>query len=362
MICLIGNSGLSKNNIDGQTMKVRLYLKKMKDEGLNVCFIDLENFTKHPLSVLIKIKKNIAKCDRIVLVTAQRGAKVLIPYINRINKKYKKPFILPLIGIGILHYSVDKLNESERVSFFVDKKYSLSRPSKKVKKQLSKITHILPETELLTEIYKGFYSLSNVSTLNNFRDVISFNSNTKMHNDALRLVYLSRVIRIKGIFDIMEAVSELNKRDVQLVIYGATHFDKNDLQLFKKYCQNGNINYLGLINNEKVISILSNYDLFVFPTRYLGEGTPGVISESLIAGTPILSSNFPQAKYLMNDGFDSLFFNLGDKEDLKEKIKYLIDNPSILEKMRSNCKKSSERYLYSHERDKFLSIVCGIDK
>ena len=362
MICLIGNSGLVKNIVDGQTTKVRLYLKKMKDEGLNVCFIDLENFTKHPLSILIKIKKAIAKCDRIVLLTAQRGAKILIPYINRINKKHKKPFILPLIGIGILHYSVDKLNESERVSFFVDKNYSLCRPSKKVKKQLSKITHILPETELLTEIYKGFYNLSNVSTLNNFRDVASFNLNAKKHDDALRLIYLSRVIRIKGIFDIMEAVSELKDYNIHLDIYGATHFDEIDQQLFKKYCQNDNIKYLGLINNEKVVSVLSNYDLFVFPTRYLGEGTPGVISESLIVCTPILSSNFPQAKYLMNDGFDSLFFKLGDKKDLKEKIIYLIDNPSALEKMRTNCKKSRERFLYSHERDKFLSIVCGVNK
>ena len=42
-----------------------------------------------------------------------------------------------------------------------------------------------------------------------------------------------------------------------------------------------------------MVQTLANYDLSVFPTRFIGEGTPGVIVESLLAGTPVLTSNFP---------------------------------------------------------------------
>ena len=100
-ILLIGNSGLKSGQMDGQTIKVRLYLKKMKDEGFSVCFVDLENFLRRPLSTLHRIKKGIKECARIVLLTAERGSKLLVPYINKINKKYKKPFVFPLVGTSV---------------------------------------------------------------------------------------------------------------------------------------------------------------------------------------------------------------------------------------------------------------------
>ena len=112
-ILLIGNSGLKKNSLDGQTIKVRLYLKKIRDEGFDVVFIDLEGFAKRPISTLYSIKKNIRTCDRIVLLTAERGSKILIPFINFINQSHKKPFIFPLFGISVLHYSFDNLSVND---------------------------------------------------------------------------------------------------------------------------------------------------------------------------------------------------------------------------------------------------------
>ena len=104
-ILLIGNSGLKHHGEDGQTVKVRLYLKKMQDEGFEVQYVDLEGFSKHIFSILSKIRKGIKVCDRIVLISAMRGCKYLIPYINRHNKKYQKPFILPLIDHLLLSRS-----------------------------------------------------------------------------------------------------------------------------------------------------------------------------------------------------------------------------------------------------------------
>lgn len=43
-ICLIGNSGVRSNDKGGQTTKLRLYKKKIVDEGFDLTFVDLENF------------------------------------------------------------------------------------------------------------------------------------------------------------------------------------------------------------------------------------------------------------------------------------------------------------------------------
>ena len=361
MICLIGNSGFISRSTDGQSTKTRLYLKKIQDEGFEVSFIELDHFLRHPISTLLKIKKAIKICDRIVLIAAQRGCKILIPFINHYNKKYKKPFILPLIGTSILHYSIDKLSDEEKNGFLLNGNYSLCKPNKKMSKELSKITYILPETDLLTKVFSEFYQIINVRTLNNFRENAAVLNESKKNEGKLKLVFLSRVMREKGIFDLLDVTNSLlnNGAELKLDIYGKLLLSNEDEVIFNKSL-NDRVHYKGCVEFEKVINTLTNYDLFIFPTRFVGEGTPGVISESLIAGTPILSSNFPQAKLLMKDGVDSLFFEMGNKEDLEKKLLYLLDNPKILEKMRKECKKSGERFLYEHERKKFLEYVCGV--
>ena len=359
-ILLIGNSGLKSHGIDGQTAKVRLYMKKIKDEGFNVNFIDLEDFIKRPISILFKIRRGIRKCDRIVLVSASRGCKFLIPFINKNNKKHNKPFILPLIGISVLHFSVDKLSEEAKIAFIVNGNYSLCKHDKKMAKELSKVTYVLPETDLLTRVYKDFYKLNNVFTLNNFRDHKIVQKKTVFH-DNLKLVFLSRVTNIKGIFDILEVVKMLNENGykLQLDVYGKKILNYEDDKIFNSYIDEKGISYCGVIDNSSVCETISNYDLFVFPTRYLGEGTPGVISESLLAGTPILTSDFPQAKYLLNNGKDSLFYKMFDKKDMINKLKELIGDKELLTEMGKRALESGNKYTYEFERQNFLRFICG---
>ncbi len=360
-ILLIGNSGLKHHGQDGQTVKVRLYLKKMLDEGFEVTFVDLEDFLKHIFTILSKIRKGIKECDRIVLLSAERGCKYLIPYINRHNKKYQKPFVLPLIGISVLHNDIDSLSVEDRNSFMVDSNYSLVKRNGKMSEQLKKINYILPETDLLTKIFKEYYSLNNVHTLNNFRESQKIDKSS--NNMILKIVFLSRVMDIKGVFDIMNVVSEINdgSTKVKLDIYGNKSFNEDEEKQFNNLL-NDNIKFKGLLDNSKVVDAIAQYDLFAFPTRYMGEGTPGVIVESLLAGTPVLTSNFPQAKYLLNDGKDSLFFKMFDKEDLKNKLLYIANNRSALETMSKEAFESGKKYTYEHERNNFLKYVCGVEE
>lgn len=362
-ILLIGNSGFKHHGEDGQTIKVQIYLKKIQDEGFNVSFVDLEDFTKKPISTLFKIKKSIASCDRIVLISAKRGCKYLIPFINRVNKKFNKPFILPLIGTSVLHHSIDKLNDNEKNDFIIKNNYSKCKPDKKMSNELKKITYILPETELLVKVFKGFYKLENVYQLNNFRENQTPHKDF-VQNDSLKIIFLSRIMEEKGIFDILNVIEDVsnNGNKVELNIYGKKLLNQQQSELFDSYLCNQYIHYYGSISNNFVGEVLSNNDIFVFPTHFVGEGTPGVIVESLIAGVPVLTSNFPQAYCLLEDGKDSIFYKMFDNEDLKEKIMYIIKNKDYLAELRSNAKLSGKKYLYKHERKAFLKYVCGVQE
>ncbi len=358
-ILLIGNSGYDAKLKDGQTTKLRLYKKKIEDEGFEVLFVDLEHFRRHPLSILYSIKELIKLCDRIVLVSGERACKLLIPFINKHNRKEHKPFILPLVGIGVLHFAIDYLSDEEKQRFFINKEYQLGKVDNKLIKELNKIDYILPETELLNETYSNFYNLNNCFVLTNFRESGQAKNN-KSSDKTLRLVYLSRIIEIKGILDLLKCLTGLES-NFELHIYGENNLSESQNETFKSSLSN-EIKYCGSIDSDKAIDTLADYDVLVFPTRYLGEGTPGAIVESLIAGTPVLTSSFPQAKYLLEDGYDSIFFEMFNKEDLKNKLVYCVNHKEELYNMRKNALKSGEKYLYQHERDKFLKYVCGVEE
>lgn len=362
-ILLIGNSGLKHNGQDGQTVKVRLYLKKIQDEGFEVCFVDLENFIRKPISSLYRIKKGIKSSDRIVLITAERGSKILIPFINHINKHYKKPFVFPLVGTNVLHSSIDKLNPIDKNDFLLNGNYSMVKENKKVSKQLALMKYVLPETDLLVDVFKGYYHLDNVFLLNNFRECFEISErNDDGKTSTLKIVFLSRVMKDKGVFDLINCVNEINseKHLINLDIYGGKCLSDDEDKEFGALI-NKNVCYKGQINNEEVLNVLSNYDLFVFPTRLVSEGTPGVIVESLLAGTPVLTSNFPQARYLLDNGKDSLSFNMFDKNDLKDKLLYLLNNRSLLVELKKNAIVSGKKYTYEHERARFLKYICGVE-
>lgn len=357
-ICLIGNSGILSQDKGGQTTKLRLYMKKIEDEGFELFFVDLERFFHHPFSIFRKIKKGIKECNRIVLLSGERACKLLIPYINRINKKYHKTFVLPVVGSGLLHYSIDHLSNEDVYKFFVKKDFSKAKTNNKIQKQLSLIDYILPETTLLHDVYKQFYGLKNCYVFNNFRE---FNSSSEFKNDNnFRMIYLSRVMEIKGIFDLLNVFSKIKNDNVVLDIYGSIELNKEEKELFFSKVKD-NINYCGVIDNDNVVNLLTKYDLFIFPTRAAYEGTPGVIAESLIAGTPILTSNFPNASSLLIDGYDSVFYEMFNMDDLKEKLEWCINNKDKIREMRNNCLESSKKFTYEYNRKDFLKYVCGVE-
>lgn len=357
-ICLIGNSGsISKSN-DGQVTKVRIFKKKIVDEGYDLFFVDLELIFKNPFKILHSIKKGIKECDEIILLTAERGCKILIPFINKLNKHFKKPFILPLIGINILHRYTDKLSPIDQNHFLYEQKFKNLKPKNKDIKNLKKISLIMPENEIICETIRTFFGLTNVQILNNFRSNIERTNLRAEPKKPARLLYLSRVSEKKGIFKLINAVKTINKNEIfcRLDIYGKLELGKEEENNFNNnLCKE--ISYKGVIDNDYVFELMNNYDILVFPTQYITEGTPGILAEGLISGIPIISSNFASSSILLSDGFNSLIFDMKSEDDLILKIKSLISNVDLYRKIAINSKKSGEDFTYEKNRSIFIRML-----
>ena len=359
-ILLIGNSGLKSNDKGGQTTKLRLYQKKMIDEGFVVNLVDLENFHKHPFKVLTAINDGLKTCRRVVLISGERACRLLIPFIISRNRR-KAPFILPVVGSGVLHFSIDKLSDEDKLKFFNNHEYSLGKRIKSIEENLQQISKILVETELLKDVYSNFYHLENCEVLENFRDT-TITPKEEKTNEPLKLVYLSRVMRLKGVFDLMDVVKRIEEdypNRFTVDVYGSKSFNKDDEALFNNY-QSLTLKYCGELDNSQVIDTLKGYDMLIFPTNATFEGTPGVIAESLIAGTPVLTSSFPQVSLLLEDKVNSIWFKMFDNDNFEEKLRYVLEHPEIIAGMIKKCQICGQKFTYSYHRDRFLRYVCGV--
>lgn len=160
--------------------------------------------------------------------------------------------------------------------------------------------------------------------------------NTK-EEGKLKVVFLSRITQKKNLDYALETLNHC-KGNIYLDIYGTIEeksYWKKCKEIIANLPDNITVNYKGELPNEKVISTLSKYDLFYFPTK--SENYGHVISEALQASIPVLISDQTPWKNLekkklgwefvleKNDSFsnkiDELsFMNKNQHNTLKESI------------------------------------------
>lgn len=356
-ICLIGNNAFGGPVFDGQRIKVRTYKKCLEREGFNITFIELDKPAKRFFRILSEIKKGIKGCDVVVLITSDNGERVLIPYINKINKKYKKRFVFSQIGTSFLYKYIKPMSEERKNAFFYNQDFTGLKPNKKTICELKKIDAILAETDLINNAFAKFFGLDNCYCLTNFRDVI-VDKDRKITDSNNKLIYLSRVMQRKGIFDLINAINKKPFANVSLDIYGSLYMEPDEEKLFYSLLDS-RIKYCGELNPDKTIQTIQKYDLLCFPTKCEGEGTPGCIVESLIAGTPVLSSDFTQSSELLKDGVDSLLYRFGDTDDLEQKLLFFVSGKCDVKTLKSNAFDSGKRFTYEYNRNNFLRLILG---
>lgn len=357
-ICLIGNNKFGADVYDGQRLKVRTYKSVLEQEGFDVTFVELENAKIRLFKILREIKKGIKNCDVVVLITSDNGEKILIPYINKINKKYKKHFVFSQIGTSFLYKHIKNLSEEEKYSFFHNHDFCDQHPDKKEKNNLKAIDVILAETDLIKNAFSSFYNLNNCYKLTNFRNYCPKNNIVK--KDGLSLIYLSRVTARKGIFDLINCVKELGTKanNISLDIYGELSFDSKELKMFNDSLDDS-IRFLGPLSPENVIETIQKYKYLCFPTKCEGEGTPGCIIESFIAGVPVISSSFTQANELLKENVNSIIYEFNNVDDLSQALKKTLSDELDYSELQKNALAAGKIFTYEYNRSDFLKYIVG---
>lgn len=147
-----------------------------------------------------------------------------------------------------------------------------------------------------------------------------------------KILYLARIIKIKGLDLLIESMQYINK-DYDLIIVGDGPFLEECINLVSKYNLNDRVHFLGECERKDVVNYYINSDIFVLPSRFLMNENVQVeswgytINEVMSIGLPVVTTTAVGSSYdLIIDKETGCLAQENDVKDLVNKINYIIEN------------------------------------
>lgn len=156
-------------------------------------------------------------------------------------------------------------------------------------------------------------------------DTHKFEYKKMIKKQKITFLLVARMIKDKGIFEFVEAASLVkeNNTNVEFKLLGPIGVQNRTAiseKSIKKWEDMNIIEYLGETDN--VMEQISKADCIVLPSYR--EGTSRVLLEAASIGRPIITSNVPGCKEIVDDKINGLLCKVKNSHDLFMKIEKMI--------------------------------------
>jgi len=330
-ILLIGTFGEPRKNIIGGAVTKNLtLLKYFQKNNINFRILNTSYIGTAPITTAIKLFNHLFLMSKTHVIISHSTPFAIKLIITISYLKALKNFDLTYLVIGGTLNA--RLNE---------------KPS--LCKHLRVCNRIIVETNSMQKTISQM-PVQNVKCLPNFKSYDYTPIVTKKRVLPIKLVFFSRVCKEKGIELAMQCVERINNDNKKILfsldIYGPIkkEYKSRFTQILNK---TGHvISYKGILQTEKnkTYHILSQYDLMIFPTYHPGEGFPGAIIDSLIAGIPIIASDWQYNNEIVRARQIGRLFKTNNLDDLMETLIWFNYHINEIEIMKKNCINEAKKY------------------
>lgn len=196
---------------------------------------------------------------------------------------------------------------------------------------------ITPSHFYKTMLIKDGINENKIKVLHNFIDINNKEYKNNLGNYAL---YIGRLSKEKGILNLIEAFSKLNKGILHIAGIG------DEYDNIKNYIENQKlekrIKLLGYLNKDEIAKEIIGCKFVVVPSIWY-ENCPYSILETLSLGKTIIGSNIGGISELIEDKKTGLLYEPNNIEDLKEKIKLFFEDDNLVNTYSNNAKKFAQK-------------------
>ena len=157
------------------------------------------------------------------------------------------------------------------------------------------------------------------------------------HNaGALKLLFVGRMVREKGVFEIISAFQAVSAESdkVSLTMAGEGP-DLAELSDQSERRTSAAVQFVGHVTGALLEKAYLEADVLLLPSYQ--EGFPYVAIEAMRAGLPIISTNSGALETLVQDGVRGFIVNAKDPDSIVGAINKLMENRELLKTLSANC-------------------------
>lgn len=168
---------------------------------------------------------------------------------------------------------------------------------------------------------------------------------------TVRILYLARLEREKGILETLEAVAALRRRgaDVSLTVAG----DGSAMADVRRFVAandglDGRIDVVGYVRGDAKRALLGSHHVYCFPSEY-GEGMPNSVLEAMALGLPVVTCPVAGLADFFEDGRMGYLVSTRSAPLIAEKLEKLVkDRESAAAMAAYNHRYATRRFLSSN--------------
>lgn len=219
----------------------------------------------------------------------------------------------------------------------------------------SKLDYIVTATSFIKDIFIK-YNI-NTQVINNY-PILGELECTKKTNKKNQICYVGGLMPIRGIYELVESMRYVNN-NVSLAFAGNFFEGINEKELYNRISKEKLV-LKGFLNRAQVSELLSSSLAGVvtfLPFSNHINAQPNKMFEYMSAGLPVIGSDFPLWKEIIEDNHCGICVNPMNPKEIAEAIDYLYEHKDEAEQMGLNGKKSVyKKYNWDIEKKKLLNI------
>lgn len=267
-------------------------------------------------------------------------------YGNYAANKFKIPVIMNITGIGS-SLATGKFKELIKIMY----RYA-GKKSTKVFFQNKGNQDFFISNNLVTRDKATIIPGSGV----NFEKFKPIESNNK--DEIIRFLFIGRLMRDKGIEEYLQVAENITKKysNIEFQILGS--FEEEKYKNIIDNNENERIKYLGSSNDVR--KEIKEVDCIVNPSYH--EGMSNVLLEGGAMGKPLIASNIPGCKEIIDDGINGFLFKVKSSKDLEKKIIEFIEleEDKKIEMGKSSRKKVVKEFDRNIVIDEYMKTINKI--
>lgn len=222
---------------------------------------------------------------------------------------------------------------------------------------IHRVDLVMTTGEMDSEFIEKYYDIKNTLVIRNI-PLLTFPTHIvdfrKMFNIPIKnkiLLYQGVIQGGRGIPVILKALSKINS--VSLVLLGDGEKKNNFIKLAGELGIDERVHFVGTISQDGLINYTAGGDIGLSLIENISvsyyHALPNKLFEYIMAGLPVISSDLPQMKRIVENYKVGEVVDINDIGGIVSAINKLIDNAALMDLYKSNCVSAAKELNWQEE-------------